>query len=110
MALLLRIKCWLKRLAWLVGFILLVILITAFSRFNADPVVLHLFEWMTPTASLAAWLLLFFIAGGICGLASSSLLITRLMLRRSSLERKLERRRVEIHNLKQQALSQLEDK
>ena len=61
----------------------------AFITHNKTQVEVDLLILQLPVASLSSWLIVFFIAGGLLGLAASSLLIMREKQARLRVERRL---------------------
>ncbi|WP_426416602.1 LapA family protein [Aestuariirhabdus sp. LZHN29] len=90
---------WLKWLFFAAVLLLILVMAVEFVASNAGLVTISYLGYQTPDGSLAWYLLLAFVVGGLLGVVSASFAVSRLWMRNKSLGRKLARRTAELKSL-----------
>ncbi|RRJ84231.1 lipopolysaccharide assembly protein LapA domain-containing protein [Aestuariirhabdus litorea] len=90
---------WLRWLLLAALLLLMLVMAVEFVASNTDLVTISYLGYETPEGSLAWYLLLAFVAGGLLGVVSAAFVVSRLWMRNKSLGRKLARRNAELKSL-----------
>ncbi|MCL6417010.1 LapA family protein [Aestuariirhabdus sp. Z084] len=94
-----KLMTWLKWILFVAILLFMLVLAVEFVASNTELISVSYLGYQAPQWSLAWYLLVSFIVGGVLGVSSAALVVSRLWMKNKSLHRKLVRRDAELKSL-----------